>query len=240
MEVHLFDINTLPLAAGVIAALAHVLAGPDHLAAVIPIAVENFKKAYKIGIAWGLGHISGMLLIGLIYILSKQLFPIDFISSYSELLVGFVLIFIGLHAFYKIFKDTEHHSHVHLHKDEEPFIHSHEHHHEKEEHLHTHSTQKKKGVIAAFSIGTLHGFAGISHFVALLPAIGLKAQNQTVQYISGFAIGTILAMGLFALIVGKTAEKSLKKHKSNFYKGLRFAAGSFALLLGIFWIWFTF
>ena len=62
---------TFPLFAGIIAAVLHVISGPDHLAAVTPFAVESKKKAWKIGLFWGFGHIGGMLLIGII---NKQSF----------------------------------------------------------------------------------------------------------------------------------------------------------------------
>ena len=55
---------TFPLAAGCIAAVLHVLMGPDHLAAVAPFAIESKRRAWKIGLFWGLGQVFGMLLIG--------------------------------------------------------------------------------------------------------------------------------------------------------------------------------
>ena len=39
---------TFPLTAGLIASILHVITGPDHLAAVMPFAVESKKKAWKI------------------------------------------------------------------------------------------------------------------------------------------------------------------------------------------------
>ena len=39
-----------PLFAGIIAAMLHVISGPDHLAAVTPFAIESKRKAWKIGL----------------------------------------------------------------------------------------------------------------------------------------------------------------------------------------------
>ena len=55
---------TFPLFAGIIAAMLHVISGPDHLAAVTPFAIESKKKAWKVGLFWGIGHLLGMLSIG--------------------------------------------------------------------------------------------------------------------------------------------------------------------------------
>lgn len=231
------NIISFPLLAGMLAALAHVLSGPDHLAAVMPLAVENNKKAWHIGFSWALGHIIGMLLIGLLFMAFKQFIPVDKISTHSEALVGLVLIFIGLWSFYRIFNSENKHSHVHIHSDVKPYVHSHSHSHSKlEMHTHEHKIKKRKGVISAFLVGTIHGFAGISHFLIFLPAIGLKTNGDSIIYIVGFGIGTVVAMTIFALVVGKTAEKTKLGHNNLFFKGLRLAAGSFALLIGFYWL----
>jgi len=73
------------------------------LAAVTPFAIESKKKAWKVGVFWGLGHLLGMSLIGVLFLLFEEIIPIEKISNYSEQLVGFVIIFIGLWAFYQIF-----------------------------------------------------------------------------------------------------------------------------------------
>ena len=64
-----------PLFAGIIAAMLHVISGPDHLAAVTPFAIESKKKAWKVGLFWGVGHLVGMLFIGVLFLLFKELIP---------------------------------------------------------------------------------------------------------------------------------------------------------------------
>jgi len=232
---------SFPLIAGTLAALAHVLSGPDHLAAVMPLAVENNKKSWRIGFGWALGHITGMLVIGALFILFKQWLPVEAISAHSEALVGFVLIFIGLWAFYRIYKPQHHHSHVHIHSEDKPYIHSHDHEHNADGvHQHQHESKSRSGVVSAYLVGTLHGLAGISHFLIFLPALGLETTSESVNYLIGFGIGTIIAMTLFAFVIGKTAEKTRLGHNNLFFKGLRLAAGSFAIIIGIFWIVMSF
>ena len=228
---------SFPLLAGVLAALAHVLSGPDHLAAVMPLAVENNKKGWKIGLSWALGHITGMLIIGALFIAFKQWLPVEAISAHSEALVGFVLIFIGLWAFYRIYKPQHNHSHVHIHSEDKPYIHKHNHSHSEDGiHKHEHQKNSRSGTLSAYLVGTLHGLAGISHFLIFLPALGLETTSESVNYIIGFGIGTLIAMTLFAFVIGKTAEKTQLGHNNLFFKGLRLAAGSFAIIIGIYWV----
>ena len=66
---------------GMVAAIAHVLMGPDHLAAVTPLVFDAKRKYWRVGFLWGLGHILGMLLIGILFYFFKDIIPVDIIST---------------------------------------------------------------------------------------------------------------------------------------------------------------
>ena len=228
---------TFPFFAGLLASMLHVIMGPDHVAAVLPFAIEAKRKAWKIGLFWGLGHIFGMLLIGLLFLFFKELIPIDQISNYSEQLVGFVLILIGVWAFIKVFRSEPNHKHLHLHSENQPIIHKHPHEHSHNpSHDHVHPPQVKQGFFASFSIGVLRGLAGIAHFILFIPVLGFENNLMAGMYIAGFIFGIIIAMSLFSMIVGKIAAFAKNEHNQNLYKGIRIAGGVFAILIGIYWI----
>lgn len=229
--------TSFPLMAGLIAALLHVITGPDHLAAVMPFAIESKKKAWKIGLFWGLGHLAGMLSIGILFLIFREFIPVDKISNYSEQLVGIVLISIGIWAFYKIFNVDKKHQHMHIHSENAPIIHSHlhEHTHQKSHH-HLHSKSLKQSTLASFSIGFLHGLAGISHFLLFIPVLSFDSKIDSTMYIIGFAIGIVLAMTSFAFVMGKMSVKVNNGHNDVFFKGIRFAAGLFAIIIGLYWL----
>ncbi len=228
---------TFPFFAGLLASMLHVIMGPDHVAAVLPFAIEAKRKAWKIGLFWGLGHIFGMLLIGLLFLLFKELIPIEQISNYSEQLVGFVLVIIGLWAFIKVFWSDPKHKHLHIHSENQPIIHKHLHEHSHNpSHNHVHPPEEKQGFFASFSIGVLHGLAGIAHFILFIPILGFQNNFMAGMYITGFIFGIILAMSLFSMIVGKIAAFAKNEHNKNLYKGIRLAGGVFAILIGIYWI----
>lgn len=223
---------------GLLMATVHVVTGPDHLAAVTPLAVESKSKAWHIGLFWGMGHVLGMLLIGLLYLVFRELIPVEKISGYSEYLVGIVLIGIGVWAIYKaVGKFHTHHSHPHYHPAPEPFVHIHRHGHDDEfYHSHQHQKADRQNSLTAISVGTLHGFAGISHFLLILPTLTLPSVFDSVIYLAGFAAGTILAMVSYAFFLGIAATKSSAMSENKIFKYLRIASGILAILVGIYWL----
>lgn len=90
-----------PAVAGFAAGLMHVVAGPDHVAALAPLAVRNRLKAMRIGAVWGAGHGTGVLILGSLGIFAKSALDIETLSAYSESFVGFMLLGIGLWAAHK-------------------------------------------------------------------------------------------------------------------------------------------
>ena len=117
---------------GFIASIAHVATGPDHLAAVTPLAIDSRKKSWMIGFSWGLGHTVGMLLIGALFIVFKEFLPIDAISRHSDTVIGFLLIGIGCWALVRIYRRHSHGYIPHAHFHTKPFLYPHI-------HKHTHS-----------------------------------------------------------------------------------------------------
>ncbi len=198
------SLAAFPLFFGLIASVIHVLAGPDHLAAVGPLAVRAKFRPWLIGMSWGIGHVAGMLILGLIFFFFRELFPIEFISENSERIVGILLIVIGIWALAKIRglrKPKHSHDHKHETNDGYVFIHRHGHHHHHigtqghrhdEEFDHEHQQKvEKQSYWAAAGIGILHGFAGVSHIEGMLPTLAFESNYQAVLNLIGFALGTI-------------------------------------------------
>jgi len=221
---------TFHLIAGIVASSIHVFSGPDHIAAVTPIVVETEKKAWKIGLSWGFGHVAGMFIIGALFLFFNDLIPIEEISSYSEQFVGIVLIFIGLWSFYLIRKDNR--KHVHIHAEEQPYVHSHK--VDKAE-KHSHPKTIHQNIFSSFGIGIIHGLAGVAHFVLLIPIVSFETLDG-VNYVIGFAIGTLFAMTLYTLILGSITTYTKQKNKHKLYRGIRITSGIFAIIVGIYWL----
>src|SRR5687768_5398741 len=87
-----------------LAGAVHVLTGPDHMAAVAPLAIAERQRGWVAGWTWGLGHAAGVVAVAILAVLLRDaLPPIDFISSWGEKLVGGALIAIGLWALRRAF-----------------------------------------------------------------------------------------------------------------------------------------
>jgi len=219
---------SFPFISGSIMAFVHVLSGPDHLAAVTPFVVHKESEGWRVGLFWGIGHVLGMLAIGLLFLLFKDRIPVDSISNYSELIVGFTLIGIACWTFYRLF----------FHKTKEK--------NKNQANLIADTTPlndappmviaRKKQRSTSFFIGLLHGFAGIAHFLLLLPALGFATINETLTYLIGFAIGTIVAMLAFTYLISYGINKYAKNHTPKFYRQIGTVSGLFALTIGVYWV----
>jgi ABC-type nickel/cobalt efflux system permease component RcnA len=231
-----------PFIFGLIAAIIHVLSGPDHLAAVGPLALSDKLKAWIVGFSWAIGHITGMMIIGVLFIFFKEYIPIEVISSHSEKLVGVMLILIGLWALFRLWKlniETQHkHVHMHVSGQGEAYIHKHEHRHEESKivHEHIHSEGKNQTYFAALGIGILHGLAGVSHFLGILPTLAYDTWIKSAFYLTGFSMGTIVAMVSFSFILGMLSKYATEKKKITITKLINGIAGFAALLVGIIWL----
>lgn len=231
----------LPFFAGIAASVLHVVSGPDHLAAVTPLAIETRRKVWKIGLFWGFGHLLGMLLIGVLFLLFKEYIPVEKISEHSEQLVGIVLIAVGLWALFSIFYKSKNHKHPHVHDGEELYIHVHEHEHDKSklEHSHAHDKKVNQNMWSSFGIGILHGLAGIAHFILLLPVLGFENQTDSIQYIIGFGLGTVLTMTIYTFLLGKIANYSKEQNSKTLFRTIRLSGGIFAIAIGIYWLYLS-
>lgn len=97
--------------AGLAAGFFHVLAGPDHLAAVAPLAVSDERAAWRSGFVWGVGHTAGVMAVGALLLAFRELLPIEALSAWSERAVGVALVAIGAWGLWSV-KRPHAHRHV--------------------------------------------------------------------------------------------------------------------------------
>ena len=208
---------------GALAGLLHVLAGPDHLAAVGPLALEGRRRGWVAGWTWGIGHASGVVVVAALAVLLRDLLPpIEMISAWSERIVGVALIGVGFWALGRSGRIRP-----------APHVHGATAH----DHLYV---QAGPGWIrrighahASFCLGVLHGVAGSSHFVGVLPALALPSRVAAMTYIAAFGAGTVAAMTGFAAAAGRLGAFS---HRPVVYRVAMTSAAVVALLVGSWWL----
>lgn len=221
----------ISIVTGLVAGAIHVVSGPDHLAAIAPFAAESQRKAWDVGLRWGVGHAGGVLFIGVLSLLLRDWLPVEAISGWSERLVGLVLIGIGLWGVRRALSQRVHthehehdgRRHVHIHAHAETGAHSHE---GGAEHRHTH---------AAFAVGTLHGVAGSSHFLGVLPALAFGTATEAAGYLAAYGVGTVAAMVGFSALVGVSA-RNLAAGSARAYRQLMGACSLAAVGVGGWWL----
>tara|TARA_Y100000590_G_scaffold268319_2_gene301376 strand:- start:5279 stop:6058 length:780 start_codon:yes stop_codon:yes gene_type:complete len=194
---------------GLIIGLRHSTDG-DHVVAVSTMA-RDYRSVFKglwVGVSWGLGHSTPLLILGVIILLIKQSVMdfYDSISGFFEFGVAIMLVFLGLQVFWKMYQGE---------------FHIHEHEHDGDEHKHLHGShghetdqqiahdESKHGPfpelipffrLKSYAIGLVHGLAGSAAvLLAILPT--------TPDFISGFlfllffSIGTMISMALMTIIL---------------------------------------
>lgn len=207
---------------GLLAGSLHVLSGPDHLAAVAPLALSSRARAWKEGWRWGLGHSSGVVVVALAALaLREALPPVAQISSWSERIVGAALVAVGMWSLTRAMRIG-------------PLPHA----HGSLAHDHTH-VQRGPGWIrrvghphASFALGCLHGAAGSSHILGVVPALALPSAGDAVVYVAAFGCGSVAAMAGFAAAVGQLRAFRARTME----RALMAGCGTLAIGVGLIWV----
>jgi hypothetical protein len=209
---------------GALAGLFHVLSGPDHLAAVAPLAAGEGRRGWFAGWTWGLGHASGVVVVALLAILLRDLLPpVEVLSSWGERVVGVALIAIGLWALRRALAiGPGRHAHGAVAHD----------------HIHVHAgprwARRLGHAHTSFLMGILHGVAGSSHFLGVLPALALPTRAASVTYIGAFGVGTVTAMTVFAAVIGSAGSRV--QDGAPLHRAMMLTASALAIAVGAYWL----
>lgn len=227
-----------PIVAGLLAGLVHVLTGPDHIAAVAPLAVDHPQRSWWAGCVWGIGHSGGIWLLAALALVLRETLPIDAISAWSERLVGIVLIAVGLWGLRRISRMRIHdHPHRHITPNGNEHIHSHPHvHPDPIDSLTVHQKAPHRHGHSLIGIGLLHGLAGTAHLLGVLPALAMPNRAAAVAYVLAFGIGSIGGMGLVAEGIGRIARAAHRQNHVGLMRGMMATCSISAVALGIFWL----
>jgi hypothetical protein len=168
----------------------------DHMVAVTTFVSRrpSIHSAARFGLRWGVGHSLAVLLAGGVLLATGVRWPERY-DAVGEGLVGLMLVGLGgwavaaarklhLHA------AEEHgdHTHLHVHGSGGPHVHPH---HDARPGRHDHG-----GITL---VGLLHGLAGTTGVVALVPVAMMDRVGLGLGYLTAFGIGVTASMTLFAV-----------------------------------------
>ncbi len=203
---------------------------PDHISAVTTqisktkyktqavkqLIKEGTLKSSILGVLWGAGHTTTLVLIGLLLFLFSVNIPSNIFLGF-EFIVGIMLVVLALTTFSnkKLIKIT--HTHPHLHSNGTLHIHPHNH---DSEHKHGHKS---------YVIGLIHGLAGSGSLV-VLTASTLGDIETVLSFILIFGIGSVIGMTVISSLIGIPFALTTKFGAAS--KTLRYITGTTSLLIG--------
>ncbi len=225
------------LSLGLLLGLKHAT-DADHVVAVSTI-VSEYRNAWRglwVGVSWGLGHTTPLLVLGIVILLLKEvvLDRYETIAPVFEFGVGIMLVLLGLQVFWNLRRGKLHvHQHTHS---EQPHLHVHATHEPRAE---THEEVHHNGLFhigkpffrpKSFVIGIVHGLAGSAAIMlVILPQIDLFWVG--IGYLVVFGIGTILSMAAVTLLMGVPFAISGKFERVN--RMVAGVAGVGSLIFGV-------
>jgi high-affinity nickel permease len=174
---------------------------PDHLAAVTTlIASEDRKPARKagfIGLLWGLGHGTTLVVLGLPLVLAGRHLP-EPVQETAETLIGVLIVLLAARLLLR-WRRGLFHTHPHTH--DSRGIHAHVHsHRENLSHSHAHSVRPRTP-LAAYGVGLVHGIGGSGGLTLLLLST-IPETAQATGALMIFAAGTTISMALLSTAFG--------------------------------------
>lgn len=238
MEEQLAELGLLAaLVLGVVLGLKHSL-DPDHVVAVSTIVSQyrNPLRSFWVGVSWGLGHTTTLLIIGVTIIALRLTIP-DRMALLLEFFVGVMLVGLGAQVVYGFRKKK---------------VHQHSHGHEEEDHLHFHShappPEKIQNVKVehhndtgigkpflrkkSYVVGLVHGVAG-SAALTLLVLASIESPLAGLLYILLFGIGSILSMGVMTIFISFPFVYSANR-LPNLNRVIQFGVGTLSIIFGFF------
>lgn len=214
---------------GLLGGALHAIAGPDHLAALLPKCCgQRWYRAGRIGALWGMGHGVSATILGLLaFGLKNRISSIASVSnilhgasSFMEIAVGLSLIFIGVLGI----KEAR----------------------EWEEEIESLSPQSLSAAAADTGVktaqkravvfnGVLHGFSW-DGAPSLAPALAVATWRGSVSFLLAYAVGTMSAMAVTTTLIGEGTRRAGEIfHRPDIPQKLSFASSILAIGVGVIW-----
>ena len=222
----------LPLGTAFVLGVIHAI-DVDHAVAVSTFVTGRpaLRSAVSYGVRWGLGHSVTVLVVGSLAVAFGLRIDPRF-DQLAEGAVGMMLIALGFFAFRSL-------GNLHLHGPPAHGDHAHLHAHRRgpvaHEHGHPSPTNPVHHPRRPMLVGILHGLAGTSGALAIVPVTLMSSWQTGLGYLATFCVGVVVGMVLFALglaeALRRTSARSLIWGRRI---GVLIALGSMAT--GLYWV----
>ena len=205
----------------------------DHIAAVASIAARqsSVRRIVCHGAVWGIGHtITLMMFAGAALFLDQAID--EALSAMLELCVGMLLVGLGSHLFYRLWRDRIH-FHAHRHANGVQHLHAHSHRDDREGHLASKHDHAHPGgaPVRTLLVGMVHGLAGSAVLLVLTTAT-VNDPVTGMIYIAIFGFGSVLGMAALSAFIAIPLSYSARA-LTWVNRGLQGAVGAATVVLGL-------
>ncbi len=187
------------LGLGFLLGMQHALEA-DHIAAVFSIAARRSRVSdiVKHGLTWGLGHTLTLFVFAGVAIMLGRAIP-ESVAKPIEGAVGIMLIGLGAHVLWRLWRDRVH-FHRHGHADGTEHFHAHSHAGETQPHIRTLHAHPHGFRWRTLLVGLMHGMAG-SAALLVLAATQAASAAAGLGYVALFGIGSMIGMGALSAVI---------------------------------------
>lgn len=228
------------ISGGIIGGALHAIAGPDHLAALLPRCCgQRWYRAGRIGALWGMGHgvsatLLGLTAFGLKNRISggRSLSLLSGASSFMELAVGASLIFIGVLGIKEAREWEE--------EIEENTIVGGDDAMAQPQSLSAAAVTADAGAKnaqkrAVIFNGILHGFSW-DGAPSLAPALAVATWRGSISFLLSYALGTMAAMTITTTLIGESTRRAGEVfNRPDIPQKLSLVSSFIAMGVGAFW-----
>ena len=175
---------------------------PDHLAAVTTLIASEkernqARKAGTMGLLWGLGHGTALVLLGLPLVLLNQYLP-EIVGKVAEVAIGCIIVLLAVRLLLR-WRQGLYHAHAHTHDGAEAHRHVHSHASD-DAHRHDHRVPRRTP-LSSYGVGLIHGIGGSGGLTLLLIST-ISEKVQATGALLLFAVGTAFSMALLSTAFG--------------------------------------
>jgi hypothetical protein len=195
--------------AGLGSGAIHAVSGPDHLLSLAPLSVGTGRRAWRVGLLWGLGHALGTLLCAAAVAMAAAALDLDVLSTYGDRLAGVALLVTGGMGLRRWLTHRA------------PY----------DQTTHAGRRATTRNVL---TIGFIHGMTGAAAVLMLLPAAVSSSAAWQMLFLGGFAFGSTVAMA--ALTAALSASSNAMPKREAIIRHVPAVASVGSVMLGGFWV----